>query len=100
MPNRKTSSIAEARRAVKKATKAAKADQKAIDKPPMQAIDPAKSYNRDSLKEVGLGYVWFKNAVKLGLPVKPAGRTKFVKGVDLIEFIDSGKGAAVVTQAK
>lgn len=95
MPQTKQSPLAVARRARKAAKKAATAEQAAIVKPPMQPIDPAKSYNRDALKSVGLGHVWFREAIKRGLPVQPAGKTKFVKGSDLIEFISSGKGAAV-----
>jgi len=98
-PRTKPNPQAEKRRAERLAEKAAKAAMnlrtKADDKP-RQSIDPDKSYTRESLEqEVGLGNVWFREAVKKGLPVKPAGRFKFVMGSDLIKFINSGKGAAV-----
>lgn len=100
MPKQKVSPIAEARRAASKAAKLAVSEHKATVKPPLKAIDPDKSYNRDSLKEVGLGHAWFREACKAGLPAQPAGKTKFVKGADLIAFIHSGKGAALMSQAK
>lgn len=99
--NKKVPAIVEQRRAARKAEKAAKVKQKAAEKPTRLPIDPAKTYTRDSINaEIGLGNVWFREAVKKGLPVQPAGRFKFVTGKDLIDFINSGKGASVTPRSK
>lgn len=102
MPNTKQpSAVVIARRESRKAERAARAKQQDAAKPVRQPIDPAKSYTRESLKaETGIGFVWFREAVKNGLPVHPAGRFKFVSGKDLIDFIHSDKGKAISAKVK
>lgn len=98
----KTADIVAARRAERAMQKQAKARKaQAEDSSPRGTIDPNKTYTRGALRaEFSLGFVWFREAQKRGLPVHPAGRTKFVSGSELITFINSGKGAAVVPRAK
>lgn len=96
--NKTTPSVVTARRAARKKAKAAEATRS--KKQGVGSIDPTHMYNRDSLRLYGIGFAWFREAIKAGLPNTKAGRVTFVLGKDLIEFIASGKGEAITMPQK